>query len=71
MKWKNVLLASSVLLNVVLVVSLMMPGRAPDFGTPAFGQNRAVSGGGSRRDHGDHHQRAAGRSTSSTTPRSG
>ena len=46
MKWKNVLLASSVLLNAVLLVSLMMPGRAPDFGTAAFGQNRAVSGGG-------------------------
>ena len=45
MKWQNVLLASSILLNAVLAVSLMS-GRAPDLGTPAFGQNRAVSGGG-------------------------
>ena len=46
MNWKNVLIAGSVLLNVALLAWLAT-GHAPDvMMTPAFAQNRSVSGGG-------------------------
>lgn len=46
MNWKNVLIAASVLLNVALVVYLATGHGPAVIVTPAFAQNRSVSGGG-------------------------
>jgi hypothetical protein len=47
MKAKNIVVAASILLNVALIVYLAT-GHTPDviLNAPAYGQNRAVSGGG-------------------------